>query len=211
MHVEVVPAHAHGGQTLGFAVGDERRQPRSASWRTTRTSGCARASRARWRSRRSTRTRPALRSPTVTSRSGSAYGSGRSSTASTTVKIAVLAPMPSASVRSAASGEARRASQHADAVARVLPERVEERQAALIAPGLGDLRLAAELEPRRAAGRGRVEPAGAVALFEHLAVEGELGRQVARPAGRSPMAPPARASNSRSVMAARSRRRARAP
>ena len=32
----------------------------------------------------------------VTSRSWSAYGSGRSSTASTTLKIAVFAPMPSA-------------------------------------------------------------------------------------------------------------------
>jgi len=35
----------------------------------------------------------------VTSRSWLAYGSGRSSTASTTLKIAVLAPMPSASTK----------------------------------------------------------------------------------------------------------------
>ncbi len=37
----------------------------------------------------------------LTMRSGSGYASGRSSTAFTTVKIAVLAPMPSASVRTA--------------------------------------------------------------------------------------------------------------
>ena len=41
------------------------------------------------------------RSPMSTSRSGSAYGSGRSSTAFRTLKIAVLAPIPSASVSSA--------------------------------------------------------------------------------------------------------------
>ena len=38
---------------------------------------------------------------TVTSRSACAYGSGRSSTALTTLNIAVLAPMPIASVRMA--------------------------------------------------------------------------------------------------------------
>lgn len=38
---------------------------------------------------------------TIARRDGSAYGSGRSMTAFTTLKIAVLAPMPSASVMSA--------------------------------------------------------------------------------------------------------------
>ena len=37
----------------------------------------------------------------LTSRSGSRYGSGRSRTAFTTLKIAVLAPMPSARVSTA--------------------------------------------------------------------------------------------------------------
>ena len=37
----------------------------------------------------------------MTSRSGSAYGSGRSSTPFTTVKIVVVAPIPSASVATA--------------------------------------------------------------------------------------------------------------
>ena len=41
---------------------------------------------------------PAKSAVTRTSRSALAYGSGRSTTALTTVKIALLAPMPSASV-----------------------------------------------------------------------------------------------------------------
>ena len=51
----------------------------------------------------------------VTRRSGSPYGSGRSSVASTSAKIALLAPMPSASVSVATQREGRRAPQ--------LPER----------------------------------------------------------------------------------------
>src|SRR4030081_1257500 len=43
----------------------------------------------------------ARRSHTTTSRSGSLNGNGRSSTALTTLKIAVFAPMPSASVMTA--------------------------------------------------------------------------------------------------------------
>jgi hypothetical protein len=43
------------------------------------------------------------RSQTITSRSGSANGSGRSSTALTTEKIAELAPMPKASATTATS------------------------------------------------------------------------------------------------------------
>jgi hypothetical protein len=39
----------------------------------------------------------------ATMRSGSGYGSGRSTTALTTLKMAVVAPMPSASVRIAVS------------------------------------------------------------------------------------------------------------
>ena len=93
----------------------------------------------------------------MTSRSGLAYGSGFRSTASTTVKIAVFAPMPSVSVRSAAAVKPGRPAEHAEAVPDVLPQRFQERQAALIAPRVCDLRLAAEREPRRAPRRGRVE------------------------------------------------------
>ncbi len=46
---------------------------------------------------------PPSSSQIETSRSGSGYGSGRRSTASTSAKSAVVAPMPSASVRVAAS------------------------------------------------------------------------------------------------------------
>jgi hypothetical protein len=44
---------------------------------------------------------------TSTSRSGSAYGSGRSSTALTTLKMAVQAPMPSAIVTIATAAKPR--------------------------------------------------------------------------------------------------------
>ena len=90
------------------------------------------------------------------------------------VKIAVLAPMPSASVTSAAAVNPGRAPQHAEPVPHVLPERVDKRQAALVAPRLGDLGLASELQPRGAPRRRGVEPAGAVTLFEHLEVEPQL-------------------------------------
>jgi hypothetical protein len=43
--------------------------------------------------------RPGLRLTVAKSRFASGYGSGRSSIASTKLKIAVLAPMPSASTR----------------------------------------------------------------------------------------------------------------
>ena len=48
---------------------------------------------------------------TATSRSGSPSGSGESSTVFTTLKIAVFAPMPRASVSTATSGEDRRPAQ----------------------------------------------------------------------------------------------------
>ena len=68
--------------------------------RTPCSSGPSRGSRpARRRCR--ARLRRCRFSHTFTSRSGSRYGSGRSSTASTAEKIAVLPPMPSASVSSA--------------------------------------------------------------------------------------------------------------
>ena len=44
---------------------------------------------------------PGARCQTATSRSGSWYGSGFSNTPYTTLKIAVLAPIPNASVRAA--------------------------------------------------------------------------------------------------------------
>ena len=50
----------------------------------------------------------------VTSRSGSVYGSGRSSVASTSAKIALLAPMPSASVATAIARERGRRRQLAE-------------------------------------------------------------------------------------------------
>ncbi len=54
-------------------------------------------------------------------------------------------------------GEAGCAPQHAQAVADVLAERVEPRQAALIAPGLRGLRIPAEGQPRRMPRRRGIE------------------------------------------------------
>ena len=102
------------------------------------------------------------------------------------VKIAVLAPMPSASVSSAAAVKPGVRRSMRSAVADVLPERLEERQAALIAPGLGDLRLAAEFEPRRAPRGGGIEAGGAMARLEHLA--GGTAAPAARSRSRAPAA-----------------------
>ncbi len=98
-------------------------------------------------------------------------------------------------------GEAGRAPQHAEAVAQVLPQHLEKRQAALIAPGLGNLRVAAELEPRGAPRRGGIEAARSVTLLEHLEMEAQLLAQLGRRARPIPKAPAARATSSRSLMA----------
>ena len=63
---------------------------------------------------------PGDRSHSTASRSGSGYGSGFSSSALTTLKIAVLAPMPIASDATMTSVSARAAAQRADGVAEVL-------------------------------------------------------------------------------------------
>jgi hypothetical protein len=49
----------------------------------------------------------------------------------------------------------------------------------LIAPRLGDLRIAAEGEPRRATRSSRVEPLRAMALLEHLEVEPQFLTEIA--------------------------------
>ena len=67
---------------------------------------------------------------TMTSASGSRTGSARSSTASTSEKIAVLAPMPRPSDNVAAIDEARALQQAADAVADVLRQVVRPARAA---------------------------------------------------------------------------------
>ena len=84
------------------------------------------------------------------SRSGCGYPSGRRITPLTIEKIAVLAPMPSASVSTATVGEARTAAQHAQPVAHVARHIVEPRQAALIAQLLHRLRHAAGANAGRA-------------------------------------------------------------
>ena len=65
---------------------------------------------------------PGDRSHSTASRSGSGYGSGLSSSALTTLKMAVLAPMPMASETTITSDNAGRAPQRPDGVAEVLQE-----------------------------------------------------------------------------------------
>src|SRR5207248_7648931 len=75
-------------------------------------------------------------------------------------------------------GESRRAAQHPQAIADVLSHRIGESESALVSPGLGNLRIAAEIEPGGAAGVGCAEAARAVALLEHLAMKRELLREL---------------------------------
>ena len=62
----------------------------------------------------------------MTARSGSAHGSGRSSTAFTTLKIAAFAPMPSASVSTATAAKPGWRAERARAEAEILPESLEK-------------------------------------------------------------------------------------
>ena len=63
---------------------------------------------------------PVQRLHTITRRSGSLYGSGDSSTARNTLKMALVAPMPSASVIDGDHGKAGLAAEGAKAEAEVL-------------------------------------------------------------------------------------------
>ena len=93
-------------------------------------------------------------------RSDSGYGSGDSRMPSTRLKTAVLAPMPSASVSTATSGEPGLAPQHARAVSQVLPQRVEKRGAPRVAApsSFAGPRAEAPLDASRRASSGRSTP-----------------------------------------------------
>ena len=112
---------------------------------------------------------------TPTSASGSGYGSGLSSTPLTTLNTAVVAPMPSASVRMATMREAGRAPQRAQAVADVAQRVFEQRGPELVARALLDALHAAE-RARSACRRASsgVMPARDVLLGLLLDVEANL-------------------------------------
>ena len=57
---------------------------------------------------------------------------------------------------------------------RRLQQRLDERQSALVAPRLDDLRFAAGLEPRRPLRRGGRQAETPMAFLEHVAVESNL-------------------------------------
>ncbi len=118
-----------------------------------------------------------------TSRSGSWYGNGANSTPLTTLKMALLAPMPSASVRDAGRGERRVAAHAAQRVARVLNHRLETRQAAAIAMRLADARDAAQFREGAAARLGGRHAGAEVVVDVQLQVAVELGVELALGAG----------------------------
>ena len=114
-----------------------RRWPRRRGGsQRSRTRGCGRGARSSWSAirRRSARRPSGSVLNTFTSRSLSGNGSGRSSTASTTAKIARLAPRQMASVASAVAVNAGRLAHQAKRVADVLP-RARRRRAGLVPLG----------------------------------------------------------------------------
>ena len=88
------------------------------------------------------------RSQTITRRSGSAKGRGRSSTAFTTLKIAVVAPMPSASTAIAVTREAGRFAQQAQGEPRIAGGPLQGGPAPGFAGGFAHQRYVAEVAPR---------------------------------------------------------------
>ena len=95
------------------------------------------------------------------------------------LKIAVLAPMPSASVTSAAIVKPGGATQHADAVAGVLQVRLQRRQRPLVGVGFRHLLTTAKSRPRLAAGVLGFHPLPPQLLLLHLEVELKLVVQIA--------------------------------
>ena len=102
------------------------------------------------------------RSQTITRRSGSAKGSGRSSTAFTTLKIAVVAPMPSASTAMAVTAKAGRFAQHADGEPRIARRTFHGAPAPGFARGFAAPARGCRSRAARLPGPGRAR--GAVAL-----------------------------------------------
>ncbi len=110
-------------------------------------------------------------------RSASANGSGFNTTALTTVKIAVLTPMPRPRMTMPASAKPGRLDQRADAVAHVAQQRFKRRQAAAIAIRLLGALDAAERDHGAAAGLGRRHAGADVVVDMQLQVAFDLRRQ----------------------------------
>ena len=129
-------------------------------------------------------------------RSGSRYGSGSSITARTTLKIAEVAPMPSASVSERRGGKARRAPQHAEAVTEVAHRVLEERRPDLVARVLpARARRPPNLTNARRRASSGAHPGATILLGllievkAHLLVETALERVALLPTDRSRFQP----------------------
>ena len=94
--------HVRDAESLGAVpAGEVDRPPGDRAHRRERAIHVVHVPEVRVRERRLVHPRSRRDSHTCTSRSGSGNGSGRSSTVRTTLKIAALAPMPNANVKTA--------------------------------------------------------------------------------------------------------------
>ena len=108
------------------------------------------------------------------SRSGSWYGSGSSITVRTTLKIAEVAPMPRASVTSAAAVKPGARRSDAAAMAEIAHRVLEQRRPDLVARALLDALQPAELEQRLAPGLVRAHAGAAILLGLLIDVKANL-------------------------------------
>ncbi len=120
-----------------------------------------------------------MRTPTATMRSGSGNGSGRSATTSTTEKMAVVAPVPSASTSSAPIDETGGRPQRPDGVAQIDADAVE-RQRARGSRGRQflPLRLAQRSEEGFETGAVELGPCRMRGLFRRCAASDELSPSI---------------------------------
>ena len=116
---------------------------------------------------------------TDTRRWDAGYGNGRSSTALTTLKIAVLAPIPSASVTTTVAVNPTVLPQDTERIDDVLTQRIEDRQSAAVAVAFRGLCDATEGDQRGPARLGRCHAGADVVVDVQLNMAGQLGVEFA--------------------------------
>ncbi len=181
-HLEVIPAHADRRHALRLAIGHERRYPRAHH----RELFEAAAPLAPVEDRREPDVRREPREVAIAERDEALRLRVRQRPQQHGVDDGEDGGVGADAERQRdkrGGREPRGPPQHPEAVPDILRQRLEHREAALIAPRVGDLRLAAEIQSGGAARRRRVEAAGAVALFQHGEMEPQLLTEL-------PLAPP---------------------